>query len=89
MSKGLEVLEKYKRGFVTKEYETIEKELKALEIINKKHVNVAFLNQAFLWNDDNERGCCDYNRHSGLDDDGYHTHDLTQEEYDLLTGILL
>lgn len=30
---GLEILEKYKRGFATKEYETIEEELKALKIL--------------------------------------------------------
>ena len=74
MSKGLEAL---KRSFDSweylKDYETIEKELKALEIIKNKEVDI----KAF--NDLTNLG--DYNY--------YCEPELTQEEYDLLKEILL
>ncbi len=75
MSKGLETLEKYKRGFATKEYETIEKELKALEII-KEYIKPL---------------CFAPNDEGGMRIwlSGKYYIDLPQAKYDLLKEVLL
>ena len=67
----------------------IEKELRALEIINRKHVNVTFLKQTFLWSILDEKGLREYNCNFGYDDDGYHSNELTEKEYKLLKEVLL
>ena len=75
MSKGLEAIQKYRDGFemLPSKIDIIEKELKALEIIKKKRVDVGFL----------DRDLSSYN--VGLP----RKHILTQEEYDLLKEVLL
>lgn len=82
MSKGLEALEKgfwklTHKGNINY-YNTIEKELKALEIIREKKVNCSH-----LINDTLE----DYN--STWSFEGGEKYQLTQEEYDLLKEVLL
>jgi hypothetical protein len=72
----------------SKELKIIEKELKALEIINRKHVNVTFLKQTFLWSILDEKGLREYNCNFGYDDDGYHSNELTEKEYKLLKEVL-
>ena len=86
MSKGLEALKDIKqlattiefdykkdKVFVKEELDIIEKELKALEIIKNKKVDVSFL----------ELGLEQYNTNLRK------KHQLTQEEYDLLKEVLL
>ena len=88
MTKGLEALEKLKNrpclstdwskkeinyDYNKEEYDAIEKELKALEIIKEKKVNVKWLLNSY--------SCDDYNN-------WYDIH-LTEEEYDLLKEVLL
>lgn len=58
----------------------IEKELKALEIIKEKQVNVLILKYSFI----SEEGVEYYNKYFGNED----LH-LTQEEYELLKEVLL
>ena len=89
MSKGLEALKEigmnYARVFKAREngkkqfvhdYLIIEKELKALEIIKDKRVNVEWLLKCFK----------DYDLETY---NTYQTKPLTQEEYDLLKEVLL
>ena len=86
MSKGLEALERMARNVETNEYvfndqccedyNTIEKELKALEIMKNKEVQIATL---ILSNT-----CDGYNFSKGLLGKF-----LTQEEYNLLKEVLL
>ena len=83
--KGLEALEKirqfhkdWKLLFNKKELDIIEKELKALEIIKKKRVDIKDLINEFDWSD----GLTSYNERTN------HI-PLTQEEYDLLKEVLL
>ena len=76
-------------GATKEELTELEKELKALEIIERKNINIAYLKQTFLWDDDREIGCKDYNCHFGYDDEGYHSNELEQEEYDLLKEVVL
>lgn len=90
MSKGLEAFNRIKSYFHPKQLltreltlndlDTIEKELKALEIIKNKNVNVfgLHLSQPY-WNVN------DYNELVKLQHDRY----LTQEEYDLLKEVLV
>ena len=78
MSKGLEALKEIREALGTvleTRCEIIEKELKALEIIKKKEVNVAW----FTYVDNLE----DYNKGKFI---GSY---LTQEEYDFLKEVLL
>ena len=93
MSKGLEVLEKAKKRnglplnqefapITEKEIEIIEKELKALEIIKEKKVNVSLLfNTGNHW---------DYNDHVIRSQIYLNSNSkcLTQEEYNLLKEVL-
>lgn len=82
MSKGLEALENIKHydtrvGLHEKDYEFIEKELKAFEIIKTKRVDVIRLFQCFKIG-----ALSNYNNF-------YAYKKLTQEEYDLLKEVLL
>ena len=90
MSKGLEALEYFRTEIVDNYYavecfEIIEKELKALEIIKGKRVNVRALIKSYYskygFQMYNDTQCADKNEK--LD-----SKDLTQEEYDLLKGML-
>ena len=56
------------------DYYTIEKELKALEIIKNKELNIYFVKRMSL---EDFNFCCQYQQQ------------LTQEEYDLLKEVLL
>lgn len=88
MSKGLDALNEIKKGIDTalwdgNEYDyldIIEKELKALEIIKEKRVDIRLLFETFNYY---KNGLKAYN---GMRTYGY---DLTQEEYDLLKEVLL
>lgn len=91
MSKGLEALKLVKwkledEGILGKEYELcdiIEKELKALEIIKNKKVDIHT-----LYRDSDIIGdTFDYYNNSMLLNRGKQ-YELTQEEYDLLRGLL-
>ena len=82
MSKGLEALENIKHydtrvGLHEKDYELIEKELKALEIIKERDVDVGWLKRA--------GNLYHYNMGMGIKSYGA----LIQEEYDLLKEVLL
>ena len=59
----------------------IEKELKALEIIKTKNVDIDYIKTCFY---DKKGGFKDYNAWVGHDDD----EELSQEEYDLLKEVL-
>lgn len=73
MIKGLEVLEHISKGFIdTDDIETISKELKALEIIKVKEVDIKAFNDL--------QDLEDYNY--------YCSPELTQEEYNLLKETL-
>ena len=89
MSKGLEALkglhskalksvrggfQELQKNSIDREYKTIEKELKALEIIKNKNVNVRYLLECRFE---------DYNNLVEVEEE------LTQEEYDLLKEVLL
>ena len=63
------------------EFEIIEKELKALEIIKTKNVDIDYIKTCFY---DKKGGFKDYNAWVGHDDD----EELSQEEYDLLKEVL-
>ena len=63
------------------EFETIEKELKALEIIKTKNVDIDYIKTCFY---DKKGGFKEYNAYVGHDEDM----ELTQEEYDLLNEVL-
>ena len=63
------------------EFETIEKELKALEIIKTKNVDIDYIKTCFY---DKKGGFKDYNSWVGHDDD----EELSQEEYELLKEVL-
>ena len=63
------------------EFEIIEKELKALEIIKTKNVDIDYIKTCFY---DRKGGFKDYNAWVGHDDD----EELSQEEYDLLKEVL-
>ena len=63
------------------EFEIIEKELKVLEIIKTKNVDIDYIKTCFY---DKKGGFKDYNAWVGHDDD----EDLSQEEYDLLKEVL-
>ena len=63
------------------EFEIIEKELKALEIIKTKNVDIDYIKTCFY---DKKGGFKDYNAYVGHDEDK----ELTQEEYDLLKEVL-
>ena len=62
-------------------FETIEKELKALQIIKTKNVDIDYIKTCFY---DKKGGFKDYNAWVGHDDD----EELSQEEYDLLKEVL-
>ena len=63
------------------EFEIIEKELKALEIIKTKNVDIDYIKTCFY---DKKGGFKDYNAWVGHDDD----EELSQEEYELLKEAL-
>ena len=91
MSKGLEALEQLsKLAFVyggVEQYRLIEKELKALEILKKKMVDIDCLIYCFPYDGCKDtNGLIEYNRTcpSRINED-----ELTQEEYDLLKEVLL
>ena len=63
------------------EFEIIEKELKALEIIKTKNVDIDYIKTCFY---DKKGGFKEYNAYVGHDEDK----ELTQEEYDLLKEVL-
>lgn len=81
---GLEALERVKTlldyQIVSEDISIIEKELKALEIIKKKMVDMNLLVETFTYP---KNGLKAYN---GYKINGYN---LTQEEYDLLKEVLL
>ena len=85
MSKGLKALEKIKgclfwsdKGL--NDIATIEKELKALEIIKNKNVHTRFIQMV------NDKFTCEeYNKQFAREP----SEDLTQEEFDLLKKVLL
>ena len=80
MSKGLEALECIKMAYEDREYmPIIEKELKALEIIKNKNVDIAILK--------NTENVEQYNNTILLFFKC--SKELTQEEYDLLKEVLL
>lgn len=64
-------------------YKTIEKELKALEIVKEKRIHVLFLSYSFTLEEISKDGIEYYNNHFGNED--FH---LTKEEYDLLKEVL-
>ena len=85
MSKGLEALERY-RFLPTKiDYDIIEKELKALEIIRYKLIDVSRLVGCMVAYP-HEKTPIHYNEKI---DKRYKTYMITQEEYDLLKEVLL
>lgn len=63
------------------EFEIIEKELKALEIIKTKNVDIDYIKTCFY---DKKGGFKDYNSWVEHDDD----EELSQEEYNLLKEVL-
>ena len=90
MSKGLESLERINKSVIVigdngesqqyaKDYSCIEKELKALEIINNKHVNIYWLKLA-----DN---LSEYN-YFVADLPTNSTEDFTEEEFKLLKEVV-
>ena len=92
MSKGLEKLHKIMIAFGTVSLTEkcdcliIEKELKALEIIKKKRVNVHYLQEC--------ENLKQYNNYVEMnwvsrEEAEYHNEILTQEEYDLFKEVLL
>ena len=86
--KGLEALEKYKRGFVAKEYEIIEKELKALEILKKALCKKDDLELAYYNNDGNKSYYIRIYAQVGNDGE-FFEEEITPEEYDLLKEVLI
>ena len=94
MSKGLEAFERIQCNYVhvfkarengktqlVHDLNTIKKEIKALEIIKEKQVDiVGVLIYAFK----EKKGCEFYNSYTSKEE-----HKLTQEEYDLLKEVLL
>ena len=87
MSKGLEIFNKLlgSKGISNEDFETIKKELKALEIIVNKRVNVAYLIYCIETFDYEEGFALEQYNLSCFKDEWK----LTQEEYDLLKGVLL
>ena len=80
MSKGLEALESIIETFYDKDSEDIQivrKELKALEIIRNKNVNIVWLNMCFQ----EFYGYESYNRNAEIK--------ITREEYELLKEVLI
>ena len=63
------------------EFEIIEKELKALEIIKTNNVDIEYIKTCF---DDEKGGFKEYNAYVGHDEE----YELAQEEYDLLKEVL-
>ena len=63
------------------EFEIIKKELKALEIIKTKNVDIEYIKTCF---DDEKGGFKEYNAYVGHDEE----YELSQEEYDLLKEVL-
>ena len=98
MSKGLEALEELRdewdfdnslpKGFVDKRVDIIEKELKALEIIKSKQVDIRSLDNIICLCATDENAIKEYNRCCGEDEEGNDI-SLTQEEYVLLKEMLL
>ena len=90
MSKGLEALE---RSFNTwdylKDYETIEKELKALEIIKNKEVNMSLVHHTTNAQHYNEIVAKHELYLQAGEFDKLRFRLLTQEEYDLLKEVML
>lgn len=80
MKTCLEVLERLSKGYIdTDDLDTIRLILKALEIIKKKRVNIISLLSSIEWYNPSH-----YNDSVGCPIGG----ELTQEEYDLLKGVL-
>ena len=77
MSKGLEAFKKLlgSKGISNEEFDTIEKELKALEIIKEKRVDIGWLIRS--------ANCSKYNLGVGT------TQHIKTTEYDLLKEVLL
>ena len=69
------------RRFIHGSFDIIETALKALNIINKKNVDIEYIKTCF---DDKKCGFKEYNAYVGHDEDM----ELTQEEYDLLKEVL-
>ena len=80
---GLDALKEINKvipyAHITNEYKIIEKELKALEIIKEKRVDIEFLFEE--WEEQSEYALENYNMN--------HEIELTKEEFDLLKEILL
>lgn len=76
MSKELEALERISLVYISTDTPTIERELRALEIIKNKKVNVNLLLDT--------QECPDLDHYNC-----YAFQPLTQEEYDLLSEVLL
>ena len=55
-----------------------------LEIIKKKNVQLRQFKDCLLYNETDEQALADYNKHFGYDDDGYHSNELTQTEFNLI-----
>ena len=69
------------RRFVHGSFDIIETALKALNIINKKNVDIEYIKTCF---DDEKGGFKEYSAYIGHDEE----YELSQEEYDLLKEVL-